>query len=144
MVRMLAFYSDDPSLSPAEAYSFSVKFVVFSILILHFSIWHFFKWVSPGLFLFSFVLFKLAAVFPFCLFAVALFLLTSLSLSLFFLHFFVFVPFDLQWKKKNKKRKTARASLFNGKKLFWNFFSKTSRLIVNHAPILDPTAVEFF
>ena len=142
MVRMLAFYSDDPSLSPAEAYSFSVKFVVFSILILHFSITHFFKWVSSGLFMFIFVLFKLAAVFPFCLFAVALFLLTSLSLSSFSISLFLF---HLTCNgKKNKKRKTARASLFNGKKLFWNFFSKTSRLIVNHAPILDPTAVEFF
>ena len=27
MVSVLAFYSDDPSLSPAEAYSFTVKFV---------------------------------------------------------------------------------------------------------------------
>ena len=27
MVSVLAFYSDDPSSNPAEAYSFSVKFV---------------------------------------------------------------------------------------------------------------------
>ena len=27
MVSVVAFYSDDPSLNPAEAYSFSVKFV---------------------------------------------------------------------------------------------------------------------
>ena len=63
--------------------------------------------------------------------------LSSFSISLFLFHLTCN-------GKKNKKRKTARASLFNGKKLFWNFFSKTSRLIVNHAPILDPTAVEFF
>ena len=123
VVRMLAFYSDDPSLSPAEAYSFSVKFVVFSILILHFSIWHFFKWVSPGLFLFIFVLFKLAAVFPFCLFAVALFLLTSLSLSLFFLHFFVFVPFDLQWKKRIRRGRP-QEHLCSTEKNFFGIFSQ--------------------
>ena len=122
VVRMLAFYSDDPSLSPAEAYSFSVKFVVFSILILHFSIWHFFKWVSPGLFMFIFVLFKLAAVFPFCLFAVALFLLTSLSLSSFSISLFLF---HLTCNgKKRIRRGRPQEHLCSTEKNFFGIFSQ--------------------